>query len=98
MLKTMERLTFNQSLNKLRKGPNNQMVWAILTLFFFLPLGVIALINAIKVDNLWANGLYEEAKQAAFFVKLITIIGMTVGVVTYMSLAFVLGSIYLMAS
>jgi len=94
----MKTIELKQPINNSRKIPNNYIIWAILTIFFFLPLGVIALINAIKVDNLWANGFYEEAKQSAFFVRMITIIGMTVGVVTYMSLAIVLGSIYLIAS
>jgi hypothetical protein len=93
----MENLTLNQSFRKIKKAPSNQLLWAVLTLFFFLPLGVIAIINSIKIDNLWANGFYDEAKQAAFFVKIITIIGMTVGVVTYLSLALILGSIYFMA-
>jgi hypothetical protein len=92
-----KKLTLNPSLNSFTKMPSRHLMWSILTLFFFLPLGVIALINAIKVDSLLQNGFYDQAKQVSLFVKIITIIGMTVGVVTYFCLALVLGSIYFFA-
>lgn len=46
--------------------PESNMVWAILcTLFCCLPLGVVAIINAAKVDNLYRQGDYTGAKQAS---------------------------------
>jgi len=82
--------------NKFNKAPKCNFFWAFLTLFFFLPLGVVAIYKAIKVKKLWTKGLHDEAKQTAFFVRVVTIIGLTVGVVTYLSLAMVLSSLYLL--
>jgi len=46
--------------------PDNNMVWAILSTFFCcLPLGIVAIVNASKVDGLWRSGEYDAAREAA---------------------------------
>lgn len=46
--------------------PDNNMLWAILcTLFCCLPLGIVAIINAAKVDGLYRSGDYDGAQEAA---------------------------------
>ena len=46
--------------------PDNNMVWAILsTLFCCLPLGIVAIIHAAKVDGLYRSGDYSGAQEAA---------------------------------
>ena len=46
--------------------PDNNMLWAILsTLFCCLPLGIVAIINAAKVDGLYRSGDYSGAQEAA---------------------------------
>jgi hypothetical protein len=46
--------------------PENNLVWAILaTVMCCLPLGIVALLKANKVDHLWYQGRYEEAQKAA---------------------------------
>ncbi len=46
--------------------PDNFMVWAILcTIFCCLPFGIASIINANKVDSLWAMGDYQGAQTAA---------------------------------
>ncbi len=46
--------------------PNNHLVWAILvTLFCFLPFGVVSIIKASSVNTLWAQGRWPEAYAAA---------------------------------
>ena len=46
--------------------PENNLVWAILaTVMCCLPLGIVALLKATKVDQLWYQGRYEEAQKAA---------------------------------
>ena len=46
--------------------PDNFMVWAILcTIFCCLPFGIVSIINANKVDTLWAMGDYQGAQVAA---------------------------------
>lgn len=46
--------------------PDTNLVWAILsTMLCFLPLGVVAIVKAAQVDNLWNSGCYEEAIKAS---------------------------------
>lgn len=45
---------------------SNNLVWAILaTLFCCLPLGIVSIIYAAKVDGLVAAGNYAAAQEAA---------------------------------
>ena len=62
--------------------PDNWLVWAILsTVLCCLPLGIVAIIKACKVDTLWAEGKHEEAIAAAKEAKTWTLagVGITVG-------------------
>lgn len=46
--------------------PENNLVWAILsTVLCCLPLGIVAIIKASKVDQLWYQGRHQEAIKAA---------------------------------
>ena len=46
--------------------PDNNLVWGIVsTLFCCLPLGIISIISATKVDNLWNSGQHSEAFREA---------------------------------
>ena len=46
--------------------PDNHMVWAILsTILCCMPLGVVAIIKASKVEQLWYQGFHAEAQRAA---------------------------------
>ncbi|MDE6445322.1 MAG: CD225/dispanin family protein [Alistipes sp.] len=46
--------------------PDNNLVWAILvTIMCCLPFGIVSIIKAASVDNLWIAGKYDEAYQAA---------------------------------
>lgn len=46
--------------------PDNYLVWAILsTIFCCLPLGIVAIIKANKVDTLWTIGNHQEAFNAS---------------------------------
>ena len=47
------------------------------------PLGVVAIIYAARVDNLWNSGQREEAVKAAKNAKLFTLISLGVGVLSY---------------
>lgn len=71
--------------------PDNWLVWSILTtLLCCLPLGVVAIVYAAKVDNLWNSGQREEAVKAAKNAKLFTLISLGVGVLSYI-LGFIFG-------
>lgn len=42
--------------------PDNNLLWGILsTIFCCLPLGIVSIISATKVDNLWNSGQHEAA-------------------------------------
>jgi hypothetical protein len=77
------------------RKPDNYLVWAILsTVFCCLPLGIVAIVKASKVDALWAQGLQEEAIEAANDAKKWSIIGAVsgvLGVVLYVVFCLVLG-------
>lgn len=46
--------------------PDSNLVWGIMTtIFCCLPLGLISIIMASKVDSLWAAGRYQEAYDAS---------------------------------
>lgn len=48
------------------RPPSNHLVFGILTtLFCFLPFGVVSLVKGSSVNNLWAQGRYEEAYRAS---------------------------------
>lgn len=68
--------------------PENNLVWAVLcTCMCCLPLGVMALLSATKVDNLYAAGNYAEAEAEAAKAKKYSIWGAVIGAIC--------GSIYL---
>lgn len=73
--------------------PNNYMILSVLvTTLCCLPLGLIAVIKSTAVDNLWMNGQYKEAREAAALAKKLSIIGAVCGgvvVVLYVLLIIV---------
>lgn len=67
-----------------QKKPDNYMVWAILsTLFCCLPLGIVSIINASKVDGLYAAGAYGEAQAASENAKKWALWATISGVISY---------------
>ena len=49
-----------------QRPPDNHLVWAILsTVMCCVPLGIVAIIKASKVNDLWYQGRYEEAIKHA---------------------------------
>lgn len=46
--------------------PSSNLVWAILTtILCCVPLGIVAIVKASKVNSLWYSGQYDAARQAA---------------------------------
>ena len=45
--------------------PADNLAWAILAVFCFWPLGIASVVNAAKVNGLWANGDVEGARVAS---------------------------------
>ena len=65
-----------QSRNYQPAKPNNNMALAIITtVLFCLPLGIVGIVKANKVNTLYNEGQYEAAKEAAKEAKKYSIIG-----------------------
>ncbi|MBP5365612.1 MAG: CD225/dispanin family protein [Bacteroidales bacterium] len=46
--------------------PSSNLIWGILTtIFCCLPLGIVSIVYAAKVDGLWAAGRFDEARASA---------------------------------
>ena len=60
--------------------PDNNMIWAILsTVLCCLPIGIVAIIKASKVDTLYMQGNYAGAEEAAKSAKTWSLIGAGLG-------------------
>ena len=71
--------------------PENNMLWAILsTLFCCLPLGIVAIINAAKVDGLYRSGDYSGAQEAADNAKKYAQYGLVIGIIWIVIYFFIL--------
>ena len=75
--------------------PNNYLPWSILSIFLYWPLGIVAIINATKVDPAWQMGnaamAQEHSNKARKFSMIATIIG-AVGFVIIGIYFFIIGS------
>lgn len=64
--------------------PNNYMTWAILsTLCCCTPLGIVAIINASRVNSLYLSGNYSEACHYAAEAKKWCILSVILGIVSF---------------
>ncbi len=62
--------------------PSNNLVWGILTtLFCCLPLGIVSIVFAAKVDGLWNSGQYAAAEDAAKKAKTWALVSAGLGLV-----------------
>lgn len=72
----------NPVYNAPMQKPDNYLVWAILcTVLCCIPLGIVAIVYAARVDSLWSEGRYEEAVNSSNKAKKFTIIGAIISVV-----------------
>jgi hypothetical protein len=63
--------------------PTNYLIWAILcTIFCCLPFGIVSIVYAAKVDNLWNAGQYYEAQDASRKAKIWLLVGAIIGLVS----------------
>ena len=75
--------------NPIENRPENNLIWAILcTVLCCMPLGIVAIIKATKVNELWAQGDYEGAKKAADDAKKYSIWG-AISVVVFTIICFI---------
>ena len=64
--------------------PQNYLVLAILTtIFCCMPTGIVSIIYAAKVNGLYAEGRYEEASAASGTAKTWGIVGLAIGLLSY---------------
>ena len=85
----------SDQLNTGGRPPKNWLVESILaTLFCCLPLGIVGIINATKVESLWNSGDHAGAEKAAADAKKWTMLGFWIGlafIVLYIIFVFVIG-------
>lgn len=71
--------------------PDNFLLWAILsTVMCCLPLGIVAIVYANKVDSLWYAEQYAEAEDALKKAKMWTYIAVGAGVLSNIISMFVM--------
>lgn len=66
----------------------------LVTLFCCLPLGIVGIVKAAKVNSLWAQGEHEAAEEASASAGKWTKIGFGIGlgiIVLYLLFVFVIG-------
>jgi len=63
--------------------PGNNLVWAILALLCCWPFAIPAILQAGKVNGLWAQGQTAAAQEAANAARKWAIIAAVLGVVVY---------------
>ncbi len=86
--------------NTNNKPPKTWLAESILvTLFCCLPLGIIGIVNASKVESRFYSGDIEEANRLSFVAKKWTVIGFWIGVVLWIIyllivIAFATGDFY----
>ena len=62
--------------------PDNFLIWGILTtILCCLPLGIVSVVYASKVDGLYHNGQFDDAKKAASNAKTWAIVSASIGFV-----------------
>ena len=67
-----------------RQKPENYLPWAIAaTLLCCLPIGIVAIMYANRVDSTWNNGKYEEAEELSKKAKMWLWITVGVGAIGY---------------
>lgn len=87
---TQQRKNFNQT-PKNTTPPNNYMVWAILTtILCCIPLGIVSIIYAAKVNSQWAAGNVASAYENSNKAKIWCIIAASVGFIPT-AVFFILG-------
>ena len=63
--------------------PNNLVLAILSTVFCCLPLGIVAIIQATKVNGFVAQGNFAAAQEASAKAKKFAIIGIVIGLVVY---------------
>lgn len=77
--------------------PSNNLVWGVLvTLFCVSPLGIVSIVQASRVNGLWFEGRWDEARRVARSAKLWAIWGFVLHLVALVAF-FVLYILFWMA-
>lgn len=79
-------------MNQQQPRPQNYLVLAILTTIFccLIP-GIVSIVYAAKVNGLYAEGRYDEAMAASRNAKTWGLVGLGLGILTYIILFAIYG-------
>jgi interferon-induced transmembrane protein len=61
--------------------PPNHLAWAIVSIFLFWPLAIVAIIKATSVDTEWNSGRYAEAQSSSDSARTFCLISTIIGAV-----------------
>ena len=84
-----------------RPRPDNYLAFAIvMTVLFFPPTGIVAIVKAAQVDSLYNQGRYEEAEAMSLAARKFSRISLWVGIgiIALYALLYFLYTIVLLAS
>ncbi len=84
-----------------RPRPDNYLAFAIvMTILFFVPTGIVAIVKAAQVDSLYNQGRYEEAEAMSLAARKFSRISLWVGIgiIALYVLLYFLYTIVLLAS
>lgn len=64
--------------------PRTNMVWAVVSVVLFcIPLGIVGIVYASKVNSLWSTGQYDNARSASKKALVWSLSGMAIGIAAY---------------
>jgi hypothetical protein len=69
--------------------PNNYLILSIVSILFFWPLAIVAIINALKVNKEYEKGNYDLAEKASKKAKKFAIISIVISVVISLFIAVI---------
>lgn len=78
--------------------PDSYLALAIIsTILCCLPIGIVSIVYATKVNSLYADGNYEEANKASKNAKTWGLVSIGIGVLFYLGFFLIYGAIIMAA-
>ena len=78
--------------------PDSYLALAIIsTIICCMPLGIVSIVYATKVNSLYADGNYDEAKRASKNAKTWGLVSIGMGVLFYLGFFLIYGAIVMAA-
>ncbi|MCP2263526.1 CD225/dispanin family protein [Promicromonospora thailandica] len=74
---------------QLQYPPRTYLLFSVLvTIFFFFPTGIVALVNALRVNGLWKSGQHDKARKASRRARNWGLLTLAIGLVAMLAVVF----------